>query len=72
MQQVDLYSPIQATRKGPAPLILRATTQPADVYTAGGAMSAPPKNEIYILLSALPEELRRRVETAVQAIIAGM
>lgn len=71
-QKVDLYSPILASRKGPAPLVIRVGVQPGDIFTEGGALSSPTKNEAYVLLSALPEELRRRVEVAVQAILSGI
>jgi len=34
----------------------------------GGMIQSQPKNETYILLSALPVELRTRVETAIKTI----
>lgn len=72
MQKVDLYSPIMSLHKGIPPLVLRIGVQHADTYTVGGPVSSPVRAESYVLLSALPEELRRRVETAVQTIISGM
>ena len=71
-QLVDLYAPIMSSRKGNPPLVLRVGVSPVSVMTVGGAMNAPIKAEAYVLLSALPEELRRRVETALQVIIQGM
>jgi hypothetical protein len=71
-QRVDLYSPMLSSRKGPAPLVIRVGVQPGDIYTEGGALSSPLKQESYVLLSALPDELRRRVEVAVQSILSGM
>jgi hypothetical protein len=71
VQKIDLYAPIMAARKGPPPIALRVGVQPADVHTVGGPLVSSVKAETYVLLSALPEELRRRVETAVQALIAG-
>jgi hypothetical protein len=71
-QHVDLYSPILASRKGPAPAIIKIGVQPADSYTVGGPVSSPVKVETYVLMSMLPDELRRRVETAVQTILSGM
>jgi len=71
-QTVNLYEPIAAAKKGPAPLVLRIGVQAVDMYTEAGTMTAPIKPEAYVLLSALPEALRRQVETAVQALIAGM
>jgi hypothetical protein len=72
MQKVDLYSPIISSRKGPAPLVLRIGVQNADTYMEGGPVTSPMRAEAYVLLSALPTELRTRVETAVQAIVSGM
>lgn len=71
-QKVDLYSPILASRKGPAPLLIKVGVQKADIYTEGGPVVSNIKPEAYVLLSALPEDLRRRVEVAVQALANGM
>lgn len=71
-QKVDLYSPILSARKGAAPLIIKVGVQQADLYTEGGPVVSNIKPEAYVLLSALPEDLRRRVEVAVQAIVTGM
>jgi len=70
-QRVDLYQPLMSNKKGAPPLVLRVGVQNADVYTQGGTATSPVRAEAYILLSALPEEIRRRVEIAVQALIAG-
>jgi len=72
MQKVDLYQPISASRVGPPPLTLRVGVTPNADYVAGGVPTVYSKQEVYILLSALPAELRERVTTAVQSIIAGM
>jgi hypothetical protein len=69
MQRVDLYQPIVADKPGPAPLALRVGITNAPSLSEG--VPAQPRPETYVLLSALPEELRRRVELACQAIIAG-
>jgi hypothetical protein len=70
-QKVDLYQPIMADKAGVPPLALRVGvingTSTADGVQFGGNVRA----ETYVLLSALPEELRRRVELAVQMLIAG-
>lgn len=71
-QKVDLYKPIAADKKGPAPLVVRVAVQNQDVYTSGGTHASPIRSEAYVLLSALPVDLRQRVETAVQALISGM
>lgn len=56
--------------RGPAPLALRVGVQ-SQVSISEGVPSGGVKVETYVLLSALPEELRKRVELAVQALIAG-
>lgn len=70
VQVVDLYRPIAASRQVPAPLALRVGV-PNQNSMSEGVPTATYKVETYVLLSALPEELRRRVELAVQALIAG-
>ena len=72
IQKVNLFAPMMSSQKGPPPLVMEVAVQPQDVMTVGGSMSSPVKVESYVLLSALPEEIRRRVETVVQAIVAGM
>jgi hypothetical protein len=69
-QRVDLYQPIMATRSGPQPLALRVGVANTTSISEG-VPSGPVRVETYVLLSALPEELRRRVELAVQALLAG-
>lgn len=67
-QIVDLYQPLYASRVGSAPLVMRAVVTPNVENMGGGVPASTQKTEAYILLSALPEELRRRVELAVQAL----
>ena len=71
-QQIDLYAPIVANRQGSAPLTLRVGTYPNAGYSSSGQVSAGLKIEQYVLLSALPTELRAKVELAIQALISGM
>lgn len=69
-QGVDLYRPIVGTQAGPAPIVLRVGVRNQQSISEGvpvGTLRA----EAYVMLSALPEELRRRVELAVQALVAG-
>lgn len=69
-QKVNIYAPFVSDRVGHPPLVIRVGVQSsADNYVGGVPMGM--KAEAYILLSALPEELRARVELAVQALIAG-
>ena len=71
-QLVDLMSPILSSRKGTKPLFLNVKIQPQDTWTESGPMVLPPKNEVYVCLSYLPDELRRRVETAIQSITTSI
>jgi len=70
--KVDLYQPIESSRIGPPPLVVRAIVTPNQDMIAGGVPIASRKAEDYVLLSALPKELQERVKVAVQAIISGM
>lgn len=69
-QRVDLYQPMIAARSGPAPLALRVGVANATSFSEG-VPSGPMRVETYVLLSALPEELRRKVDLAVQLLISG-
>lgn len=70
-QRVDLFQPMIAHAAGPAPLTLRVGVINNDSISEGVPSGGQVKAEAYVLLSALPEELRRRVELAVQALISG-
>lgn len=71
-QRVNLYQPIAADRAGPPPLTIRAIVIPNVDYTIGGTIGSTERAETYVLLSALPDEIRSRVITAVQALISSM
>lgn len=71
-QKVDIYQPIESSRVGPAPLVIRTIVTTSSEMVAGGMPSSSRRAEDYILLSALPKELQERVRTAVHAIITGM
>lgn len=70
--KVDIYQPIESSRVGPAPLVIRAIVTPTNNMLMGGMPADSRKVEDYILLSALPKEIQERVRVAVQAIITGM
>jgi hypothetical protein len=72
MQKVDLYQPLISSRVGPPPIVLNVGVQRNSHETAGGLMETALTPEHYVLLSALPAELRDRVKSAVQAILSGM
>ena len=70
-QRVNLYQPLIADRDGPPPIVLRVGVLNRNSMSEGVPMGGIVKAESYVLLSALPEEIRRRVELAVQAIITA-
>lgn len=67
----DLYKPVEAVPGQLAPIVLRAVTRPRIEEIAGGVAASAARAHAYVLLEALPEDLQRRVQLAVQAIIAG-
>lgn len=71
-QKVNLYQPIVADRVGPAPLVIRVGVTPQVDHLVGGVPQSAMRAESYVLLSALPEELQRRVELAIQMHIAAV
>lgn len=68
MQRIDLYQPIVHTRVGAPPMAIRVGVMRSNEETAGGLVEGSLRAETYVLLSALPEELRERVRTAIQAL----
>ena len=68
--KADLYLPIIHTKTGKPPLVIKAVTQPFVGETFGGTYENPKRDEFYILFSALPEDLQKRVQTAIQALQA--
>jgi hypothetical protein len=70
-QRVDLFQPIVSARPGAPPLALRIGCSNQNSISEG-VPSGGLRVETYVLLSALPEELRRRVELAVQALITSV
>lgn len=72
MQKVDLYSPIVHDRVEKPPLTIRVGVYSTNAMVEGGTPGSSLQPEVYVLLSALPQDLQQRVKTAVQAIISGM
>lgn len=68
-QNVDtLAQPIYSNSAG-APLVIRTVTPRAGVVQMeGGVLTQGGQISEYVLLSALPQELRERVVTAIKAI----
>jgi hypothetical protein len=67
-QRVNLYAPIVATPGSP-PLALRVGITRNQSISEGVPMAST-QVATYVLLSALPEELRKRVELAVQMLVS--
>lgn len=70
--KADLYVPIENTKVGNPPLVLRAIVTPRMEGLVEGVPSSTRRGEDYILLSSLPEELQRRVRLSVQTMLAAM
>ncbi len=70
-QRVDLFQPMIADKVGAPPIALRVGVLNNNSISEGVPQGGQVKAETYVLLSALPEELRRRVELAVQMLIAA-
>lgn len=70
--QTNIYEHVIADRQGPPPLVINVVTRPKAMEFVGGVPETSTKMESYVLFSALPEELRARVKTAVEALQAGM
>ena len=68
MQRVDLYQPMIHVRVGAPPLVINVGVNRNGMETAGGPVEGAIRPESYVLLSALPDELRERVKTAIQAL----
>jgi len=71
IQRIDLYKPIASNRIVSAPLVLRIGVTPSAPNVEGGTLSSSMKIEEYVLLSALPEEIQRRVRMSIDVLVAG-
>ena len=72
MQKVDLFQPLMSNRIGAPPLVINVGVQRSSAETAGGPVENAVRPERYVLLSALPDELRERVKTAIQVLLSSM
>lgn len=70
MNAANLYQPVYSQHPH-SPLVVRVVVGSNNQMIVGGVPAGPPKIENYVQLSSLPEELRQRVELAVQALISG-
>lgn len=72
MQTVrTLYSQIETSEVAAPPIVLNVVSRTVSAHVAGGIPPTTATNNQYVLLAALPEELRQRVITAVQMAEAG-
>jgi hypothetical protein len=71
-QKIDMYKPIIADKVGPPPVTINALITLSNASCSEGIPTKTQRIEQYVLLSILPEDLRRRVELAVQTCIAAM
>ena len=67
-QRVNLYAPIIAN-PGPPPLALRVAV-PNQTSISEGVPVGGMRPVTYVQLEALPEDLRRRVELAIQLLVS--
>lgn len=67
----NLFDVIPADRVGPAPIFIKAQVTPTNQGLCEGVPASSTRIEYYVCLSVLPEELRKRVELAIQALQAG-
>lgn len=71
-QTVDPHAVIVSSRVGQPPVAIQLmVTKNAD-HVGGGVPEGTQTPESYVRLNALPDELRARVVTTVQALMAGM
>jgi hypothetical protein len=71
MNRVNPYEILVAPTGAAPPLVMILQTSSRNEFV-GGVPANAARNEHYVLLSALPEELRQRVVTAIQALQSGM
>lgn len=71
-QLVHLNEPIKAARPGNPPIVININVVPEMQFTSGGPVYQPERVESYVLFSALPEELQRRVKMAVSMLVSSI
>lgn len=72
VQVVDLMAPIVNARAGDPPLTFNVQTIVNAGLIEGATSHKVVKNDTYVRLSALPDEIRNRVVTAIQMLLSGM
>lgn len=64
----NVYDVITADRQGPPPLVINVLTRPRTMEFVGGVPETSTRAESYVLFSALPEELQKRVRLSIEAL----
>ena len=64
----DIYNVIVSNKRGNPPLVIRTLTTLDNKAMIDGIPQINQKIENYVLLSALPFELKQRVELAIQSL----
>lgn len=67
-QLVNLNEPIKSVWQGAPPVVLNVTVTPNVQFTELGPVESPDRNESYVLVSSLPQDLQERIRIAVNAI----
>jgi hypothetical protein len=71
-QLIDIYKPIASKTIGPAPIVINALITSSTAQTVNATMTKNQRIETYVLLSSLPQELKNKVELAIQMMQAAL
>jgi hypothetical protein len=71
-QKINIFEPIMADKVGSPPVVINALITRNNSGYAECVPGNQQKIEQYVLLSSLPEELKRRVELAVQVLTSAL
>jgi hypothetical protein len=69
--RADVSVPIVSERTGPSPLVINVLVTPNPTYTGGGSIETKVRDEPYVKLTALPDELRRQVVDTINMLVQG-
>ena len=71
MNKANLYKPIHSTNVGPIPIVVKAIVTPRADALAEGMPISSTKTVDYVLYEALSDDLKRRIELEVQALMTA-
>ena len=69
--KVDLLSPVISARPGEPPLVIEVRYSVPQFYSVSGPVQQQLRQEHYVRLGSLPDELRQRVINAVNVLKQG-